>query len=70
MPEFANPFAGNKADRRLTKEEFIRAMRYRVAGRTVRKVGRVAQDGHRWAGIVSHPGRRLAPGTFLRRNPT
>ncbi|MEW6488258.1 MAG: ferritin family protein [Thermodesulfobacteriota bacterium] len=31
MPEFANPFAGNQADRTLTKEELIRAIRYSIA---------------------------------------
>lgn len=31
MPEFANPFAGNKADRKLGKEELIRAIRYTIA---------------------------------------
>lgn len=31
MPEFANPFAGLKADRKVTKEELIRAVRYSIA---------------------------------------
>ena len=31
MPEFANPFAGNKCDRKLTKDELIRAIRYNIA---------------------------------------
>ncbi len=31
MPEFANPFAGNNAPRKLTKEELIRAVRFDVA---------------------------------------
>lgn len=31
MPEFANPFAGNACDRKLTKQELIRAIRYMVA---------------------------------------
>jgi rubrerythrin len=31
MPEFANPFAGNKNDRKLTKEELIRAIRFDIA---------------------------------------
>jgi rubrerythrin len=31
MPEFANPFAGNANDRKLTKEELIRAIRYNIA---------------------------------------
>ena len=31
MPEFANPFAGLAHDRKLTKEELIRAVRYMVA---------------------------------------
>lgn len=31
MPEFANPFAGNKCERKLTKEELIRAIRYSIA---------------------------------------
>lgn len=31
MPEFANPFAGNVPDRKLTAEELIRAIRLDVA---------------------------------------
>jgi rubrerythrin len=31
MPEFANPFAGMKAPRKLTKEELIRAIRFDVS---------------------------------------
>ncbi len=31
MPEFANPFAGNAAPRKLTKEELIRAIRFDIA---------------------------------------
>ena len=31
MPEFANPFAGMASDRKLTREELIRAIRYMVA---------------------------------------
>jgi rubrerythrin len=31
MPEFANPFAGLKSDRKLTDEELIRAVRFMVA---------------------------------------
>lgn len=31
MPEFSQPFAGNKYDRKLTKEEVIRAIRYSIA---------------------------------------
>ena len=31
MPEFANPFSGLKNDRKLTKEELIRAIRYMVS---------------------------------------
>ncbi len=31
MPEFGNPFAGMKADRKLTKEELIRAIRFLIA---------------------------------------
>ncbi len=31
MPEFANPFAGNNAPIKLTKEELIRAVRFDVA---------------------------------------
>ena len=31
MPEFANPFAGNAADRKLTRQELIRAIRYNIA---------------------------------------
>jgi len=31
MPEFANPFAGLASDRKLTKDELIRAVRYMVA---------------------------------------
>jgi rubrerythrin len=31
MPEFANPFAGLASDRKLTREELIRALRYMVA---------------------------------------
>jgi len=31
MPEFASPFSGMKANRKLTKEELIRAIRYMVA---------------------------------------
>ena len=31
MPEFTNPFAGNKNDRKLTKEELIRAIRFDIA---------------------------------------
>jgi len=31
MPEFANPFSGKASDRKLTKEELIRAVRYSIA---------------------------------------
>ena len=31
MPEFGNPFSGMKADRKVTKEELIRAIRFMVA---------------------------------------
>ncbi|MBN1345441.1 MAG: rubrerythrin [Phycisphaerae bacterium] len=31
MPEFASPFSGNASDRKLTKEELIRAIRYMIA---------------------------------------
>jgi len=31
MPEFAHPFSGNKYDRKLTREEVIRAIRYSIA---------------------------------------
>lgn len=31
MPEFGNPFSGMKKDRKLTKEELIRAIRFLVA---------------------------------------
>ncbi len=31
MPEFANPFAGLKNERKLTDEELIRAIRYMVS---------------------------------------
>ncbi len=31
MPEFGNPFSGMKADRKLTKDELIRAIRFMVS---------------------------------------
>lgn len=31
MPEFGNPFSGMNADRKVTKEELIRAIRFMVA---------------------------------------
>lgn len=31
MPEFATPFAGMASDRRLTKQELVRAIRYVIA---------------------------------------
>jgi len=31
MPEFSTPFAGNKCDRKLSKEELIRAIRFSIA---------------------------------------
>lgn len=31
MPEFATPFAGMNADRKLKKEELVRAIRYNIA---------------------------------------
>ena len=31
MPEFGNPFSGMKADRKVTKEELIRAIRFMIA---------------------------------------
>ncbi len=31
MPEFANSFTGNACDRKLTKQELIRAIRYSIA---------------------------------------
>ena len=31
MPEFSMPFAGKKSDRKLTKEELIRAIRFMIA---------------------------------------
>jgi len=31
MPEFGNPFSGMKAERKVTKDELIRAVRFMVA---------------------------------------
>ncbi|HNS32275.1 MAG TPA: ferritin family protein [bacterium] len=31
MPEFGNPFSGMKKDRKLTKEELIRAIRFMIS---------------------------------------
>jgi rubrerythrin len=31
MPDFSTPFAGNKFDRKLTKKELIRAVRFSIA---------------------------------------
>ncbi len=31
MPEFSNPFTGKKSDRKLTREELIRAIRFMIA---------------------------------------
>lgn len=31
MPNFANPFSGNNNNRKLTKEELIRAVRFSIA---------------------------------------
>jgi rubrerythrin len=31
MPEFANPFAGNNLNRKLSHEELVRAVRYNIA---------------------------------------
>jgi len=31
MPEFGNPFSGLKKDRKITKEELIRAIRFMIA---------------------------------------
>ncbi|MBW1988630.1 MAG: manganese catalase family protein [Deltaproteobacteria bacterium] len=31
MPEFANPFAGNALDRKITNSELVRAIRYSIA---------------------------------------
>lgn len=31
MPEFSTPFSGNKCDRKLSKEELIRAIRFSIA---------------------------------------
>lgn len=31
MPEFGNPFSGMKTDRKLTKEELLRALRFVIA---------------------------------------
>lgn len=31
MPEFANPFSGNKLDRKVTHQELVRAIRYNIA---------------------------------------
>ncbi|WP_018963767.1 ferritin family protein [Coprothermobacter platensis] len=31
MPEFGNPFAGNKNDRKLTHEELVRSIRFMVS---------------------------------------
>ena len=31
MPEFGNPFAGNKCDRKLSDAELVRAIRFMVA---------------------------------------
>ena len=31
MPEFAHPFSGKASDRKLTKEELVRAVRYMIA---------------------------------------
>ena len=31
MPEFSTPFSGNKCDRKLSKEELIRTIRFSIA---------------------------------------
>ena len=31
MPEFGNPFAGQKSDRKLTDKELVRAIRFMIA---------------------------------------
>ncbi len=31
MPEFAHPFAGNALDRKVTRQELVRAVRYSIA---------------------------------------
>ena len=31
MPEFATPFAGNNSDRRLSKSELVRAIRFSIS---------------------------------------
>ncbi len=31
MPQFSTPFAGNHSDKKLTKEELIRAIRFNIA---------------------------------------
>jgi len=31
MPDFGQPFSGNKSDRKLTEEELIRAIRFMIA---------------------------------------
>lgn len=31
MPDFGNPFSGNKADKKLDKEDLIRALRFSIA---------------------------------------
>lgn len=31
MPEFAHPFSGNALDRKVTRQELIRAIRYNIA---------------------------------------
>jgi rubrerythrin len=31
MPEFANPFAGNSLDRKITHDELVRTIRYSMA---------------------------------------
>lgn len=31
MPEFSNPFQGNKSERKLNKEELIRAIRFSIS---------------------------------------
>jgi rubrerythrin len=31
MPEFANPFAGNRGDRPLSRSELVRAIRFSIA---------------------------------------
>lgn len=66
MPEFCSPFSGLASDRKLSKEELVRAVRFMVAAEyeAIQLYMQLAESDGQWTGHRSphgHRGRRADP---------